>query len=102
MTTSAARRLSAVSKKDGRLYWISDYTGSLENPIINDGDIFIRNSGNSIYIISMQNGNTIDQLLVRQNSPLNTDPTRSPAIVNNLLIVPFADSRLFAYQLNGL
>ncbi len=98
----AADHLSAISIKDGKIYWISEYTGRLENPIIYVGNIYIRNISKSLYVIDKLTGKTEGQLLVRLNTPMNRDPTRSPVIVNILLIVPFGDNRLLAYPLKGI
>lgn len=96
----AAKQLVAISKIDGNTLWTSSNTGRLECPSISSNSIYTRNTEQTLYKLDISSGNEMGQLYVQVNTPMKHEPDRSPILFENLLIVPFGDSRVFAYLIN--
>lgn len=96
----AAQQLAAINKINGHPIWTSQGTGRLECPSIYSNSIFVRNTEKALFKLNAQTGEETGQLAVQVNTTMKHEPERSPLIFENLLIVPFGDDRVFAYQLN--
>lgn len=94
----ATDRLSAISKTDAQVHWISDKTGLLEPPIIAGGKIFVRNIDTTLFYLNAINGEELGSLLVQMNTAMKHQPSRSPVMASGLLVIPFGDNRVFAYR----
>ena len=94
----ATDRLSAISKTDAQVHWISDKTGLLEPPIIAGGKIFVRNIGTTLFYLNAINGEELGSLLVQMNTAMKHEPSRSPVMASGLLVIPFGDNRVYAYR----
>jgi outer membrane protein assembly factor BamB len=94
----AADRLFALSKEDGHSLWTTAETGRLECPVFIGDQIYVRNTGNDLYAFDQGTGFETGRLSVRENTVMKHKPMRSPAVAGDLLIVPFGDNRIFAYQ----
>jgi outer membrane protein assembly factor BamB len=95
---AGGKSLIALSKDNGSVPWMTDQTGLLERPVVLDNQVYVRNKENNLYVFEATNGEEVGRLIVQPNSVMKGAPDRSPAIAGNLLIVPFGDDRVFAYQ----
>lgn len=93
-------RLYKISKTDGEIIWKSEDTGWLETPVVINSKVIVRNTGSDLYAFDANTGEQIGSVKVKHNTSMRRDPERSPAVWENLLILPFGDNRIFAYQLN--
>lgn len=94
----AAKKLMMVSKLNGKILWSTDDLGTLECPILLKDKIYIRNSRTTLYSIDKETGRETGQMLVQLNTRMKIDYFRSPIILNDFLVVPFGDNRVFIYQ----
>lgn len=93
----AAEKLMKVSKFDGAIMWITERLGTLECPLILGDKIFVRNTINYLYELDVESGQELGGLRVQANTPMHHEPFRSPVLMDNLLLVPFGDNRIFIY-----
>lgn len=91
-------RLYALSKGNGSKICESEETGSLEQPLVIDNKVIVRNKDKELFLFEAGSGEKIGSLGVRTNTLQNRSPERSPVAFGNLLIVPFGDHRMFAYR----
>ena len=94
-------RLYAISKIDGSILWTSEETGPLERPLVLDKKVIVRNTDKELFLFDGESGEKLGYLLVRANTQMKHEPERSPTVVDDLIIVPFGDDRIFAYRING-
>lgn len=95
---AAANRLIAISKHDGSLRWKSGHTEWLETPVILHNTIYARNTGTDLFAFDKTNGLETGRLLIQADTAMKHEPERAPAVVGDLLLVPFGDNRVFAYK----
>lgn len=93
------QRLYKISKTTGEIIWKSEDTGWLETPVVIDSKVIVRNIEGDLYAFDADTGEEIGSARVKHNTAMKRDPERSPAVWKNLLIIPFGDNRIFAYQL---
>jgi len=91
-------RLFNISKVNGAVLWESEKTGLLERPVTIKDKVIVRNTNKDLFLFDTITGQRLGQLKIRANTPMQHDPDRSPAVVNDLLIVPFGDNRIYAYR----
>jgi outer membrane protein assembly factor BamB len=91
-------KLSIISIPQRNLVHNFEITGYLEHPVIYKDNLFVREIGPELYMFNFNNGKLIGQLKIQENTPSMYEPERSPAIAGDLLLVPFGDNRVFAYQ----
>jgi outer membrane protein assembly factor BamB len=91
-------RLYALSEGNGSKIWESEETGPLEQPLVIDNKVIVRNKDKELFLFEAGSGERIGSLGVRINTLQQRSPERSPAAFGDLLIVPFGDRRVFAYQ----
>jgi outer membrane protein assembly factor BamB len=94
----AADRLFALSRGDGRLLWSTEETGRLECPVFLNDRVYVRNTGRTLYVFNPETGGETGRLSIKENTVMKHGPFRSPAVVRDLLLVPFGDGRIFAYR----
>lgn len=93
--------LYALTKENGSILWKTEFTGPLENAVILNSNVIVRNTGKDIFVFDLTSGQQIGHLEVKPNTAMRHEPERSPVAYGNLLIVPFGDERIFAYQIEN-
>lgn len=74
--------------------------GTLECPVFGQLDFFVvRNTSTSLYLIDYINLTVLKTMDLQSNTPMKSDPDRSPVFAGDLLVVPFSDHLLRAYQI---
>jgi outer membrane protein assembly factor BamB len=95
---AAADRLIAISKNEGSIIWLSDYTGWLGKPVVLGNKIYVRNIETVLYAIDKSTGLITGRLVIQADTAMQHMPERGPATLGDLLIIPFGDNRVFAYK----
>jgi outer membrane protein assembly factor BamB len=91
--------LYALTKDNGSILWKTEFTGSLEDAIVLNSYVIVRNTGKDLFVFDLVSGQQIGHLELKPNTAMRHEPERSPTVYSNLLIVPFGDERIFAYQI---
>ena len=88
----------AIDKNSGRVKWSGETEDFLECPVVLGNEVFIRNINNYLYVLDRNTGQEKGRLRIQSNTPMIHEPNRSPAIWEDLLIIPFGDNRVYAYR----
>jgi outer membrane protein assembly factor BamB len=94
----AAQQLIAISSVDGSIKWVSESFGFLETPVMSENNIYIRTIGPALYMLDKISGKENGRLVVQANTQMEHQPYRGPAVVGDLIIVPFGDHQVLAYR----
>jgi outer membrane protein assembly factor BamB len=95
----SSQSLIVLSKYSGQLMWQSKKTGPLECPVMNNDNIYVRNTNTSLFVFKGKLGEEIGKLRVSPNSTMKHEPNRSPVISNGLLIIPIKNYEVVAISL---
>jgi len=96
---AAGERLYAISTKNGSILWSSEELGLLEQPIPFNEYVMVRNVDKELYKLDADNGKVTGQMTLKANRLGTKDIDRSPTIINDLIVVPFGEGRVYAYRL---
>ena len=92
--------LAAIDKDSGGVLWTA-LKGEYLDPAVEMGFyVFIRDQiGPSLFMLDRLTGQKVGSLVVQTDAIApSIAPPRYPAVFGDLLIVPFGDSRIFAYR----
>jgi outer membrane protein assembly factor BamB len=93
-----SNKLYSVSEGDGTIIWESSDLGYLETPVKLEDRIYVRNIYTTLHALDIISSQETGQLHIQFNTTQKHEPHRSPLAVDDLLIVPFGDNRIFAYR----
>lgn len=92
--------LAAISREDGQVLWQRKLPNAdLGTSVVAKGVLYIRDTGGYLYALEVSTGRELGGLKVQSDGPFIYLSDRGPAVVRNLLLVPFGDNRLLAYPL---
>jgi outer membrane protein assembly factor BamB len=94
----SGKRLFKMARGSGDIQWISEAYGRLRRPVVLGNRVFVRDNFRTLYALDRDTGRETGRLTVQANKAASTQPGHGPVVVQDLLIVPFGDERVFAYR----